>query len=87
MQHLINAMLAYSYQLLLDTREFPKEYAKHHNGKLEYHQNLINVAQANIKAANAELAQLKDASPTREQFYELTRSYLKPSTKHEIYLN
>ena len=58
-------------------RDHPKEYAKHHNGKLEYHQNLINVAQASIKAANAELAQLKDALPTREQFFELTRSYLK----------
>jgi DNA invertase Pin-like site-specific DNA recombinase len=58
-------------------RDFPKEYAKHHSGKLEYHQNLINVAQANIKVANAELDRLKNALPTREQFYELTCSYLK----------
>ena len=58
-------------------QDFPKEYAKHHDGKLEYPQNLINVAQANIKAANAELTKLKDAIPSREEFYELTRSYLK----------
>jgi hypothetical protein len=57
--------------------EFPKEYAKHHGGKLEYHQNLINVAQANIKVANAEQDKLKTALPTRQEFYELTRSYLK----------
>jgi DNA invertase Pin-like site-specific DNA recombinase len=58
-------------------REHPREYAKHHNGKLEFHQNLINVAVANIKTANAELERLKNALPTREQFFELTRSYLK----------
>ena len=57
--------------------EYPKEYVKHHSGKLEYHQNLINVAQANIKVANAELDKLKTALPTRQEFYELTRSYLK----------
>jgi hypothetical protein len=57
--------------------EYPKEYAKHHNGKLEYHQNLINVAQSNIKAASAELDKLKNAVPSRQEFDELTRSYLK----------
>jgi len=54
----------------------PAAYKKHHKGKLEYHQNLINVANAKIKAANSEIAELKNAVPTREEFYELTRSYL-----------
>ena len=60
---------------------YPKEYAKHHAGKLEYHQNLINVAGANIKAANAEIEKLKYAIPTPEKFYELTKSYLKTLNK------
>ena len=54
----------------------PAEYKKHHKGKLEYHQNLINVANANILSAKNELEELKNAVPTREEFYELTRSYL-----------
>jgi DNA invertase Pin-like site-specific DNA recombinase len=61
--------------------DYPKEYAKHHAGKLEYHQNLINVAGANIKAANAEIEKLKYAIPTPEKFYELTKSYLKTLNK------
>ena len=54
----------------------PTEYTKHHKGKLEYHQNLINVANANIQSAKNELEELKNAVPTREMFYELTHSYL-----------
>ena len=38
---------------------------------------MINVAQGNIKAANAELTKTKLAIHSREEFYELTRSYLK----------
>ncbi len=47
------------------------------------------MAEANIKVANAELDNLKTAIPSREEFYELTHSYLKTinSTKDLLELD
>ena len=51
--------------------EHPAEYEKHHNGKLEHHQQLINVANHSIKKSLEELERLKTGLPTEEEFYEL----------------
>jgi DNA invertase Pin-like site-specific DNA recombinase len=56
--------------------EHPDDYKKHHNGKLEHHQNLINVATHNIQANNDELDRLKTKLPSEKEFYELTNAYL-----------
>ena len=56
--------------------ERPEEYEKHHNGKLEHHQQLINVAEHSIKKSLEELERLKTGLPTEEEFYELVHSYL-----------
>ena len=56
--------------------EHPAEYEKHHNGKLEHHQQLINVANHSIKKSLEELERLKTGLPTEEEFYELVNSYL-----------
>lgn len=57
--------------------DHPDEYKKHHEGKLELHQNLMNVASHNILEAEKELERLKHGLPTEKQFYELVNSYLK----------
>lgn len=54
----------------------PADYKKHHNGKLEYHQQLIDVAKHNIAKNSEELAKLKAELPTEQEFYELVDSYL-----------
>lgn len=51
-------------------------YNKHHEGKLEHHQNLINAHTSSIDSLQKELAILNKALPTREQFVELVHSYL-----------
>lgn len=56
--------------------EHPTEYDKHHNGKLEHHQQLINVANHSIKKSLEEVDRLKTGLPTEEEFYELVNSYL-----------
>ncbi len=56
--------------------DHPTEYKKHHKGKLEYHQNLINVAKHSIKANQQELDRLKTKLPSEDEFYELVNSYL-----------
>lgn len=57
--------------------EHPDEYKKHHEGKLEHHQHLANVAQHNIDTGEAELEKLKQGLPTEQEFYELIDAYLK----------
>lgn len=56
--------------------EHPTEYTKHHSGKLEHHQNLINVATTSIKQLEKELEDLKQGLPTEQEFYELANAYL-----------
>jgi DNA invertase Pin-like site-specific DNA recombinase len=56
--------------------DHPDEYKKHHRGKLEHYQNLINIAIYNVKSNKEELKRLKAGLPTEEQFYELINSYL-----------
>lgn len=56
--------------------DHPDDYKKHHKGKLEHHQQLINVAEHSIKKNEAELERLKAGLPTEEEFYELVNSYL-----------
>lgn len=54
----------------------PADYKKHHTGKLEHHQQLINVAKHNIKKSEDELKRLSAGLPTEKEFYELVKSYL-----------
>lgn len=53
------------------------DYKKHHQGKLELYQNLMNVADHNVKEAGKELERLKVGLPNEKEFYELVSSYLK----------
>lgn len=54
----------------------PDAYKRHHAGKLEHHQSLLDANLASEKNLKAELAVLKQTLPTREQFVELVHSYL-----------
>ncbi|MDQ5953777.1 MAG: Resolvase/invertase-type recombinase catalytic protein [Patescibacteria group bacterium] len=54
----------------------PNDYKKHHNGKLEEHQNLINVYSTSINYLNNEINKLNEPLPTPKQFVELIQSYL-----------
>ena len=56
--------------------DHPDDYIKHHKGKLEHYQQLVNVASHNIKQAKAELQRLSVGLPTEQEFYELVNSYL-----------
>ena len=56
--------------------DHPADYKKPHSGKLEYHQNLINVATQNINSSQQELKRLETGLPTEKEFYELINSYL-----------
>jgi DNA invertase Pin-like site-specific DNA recombinase len=56
--------------------DHPDDYKKHHSGKLEHQQQLINVAKHSIKKCEDELAMLKVGLPTEQEFYELVNSYL-----------
>ena len=56
--------------------DHPADYKKHHNGKLEHHQQLINVAKHSIKKCQEELERLKSGLPTEQEFYELISLYL-----------
>lgn len=55
----------------------PETYKKHHAGKLEFHRAQINAVNASITSIQKELDDLLQALPTREEFVELIRSYLK----------
>lgn len=54
----------------------PKEYEKHHNGKLEHHLERMHYYEDAIKENDAKLKELDTALPSEEDFYELTRSKL-----------
>ena len=54
----------------------PDDYEKHHKGKLEHHQQLINVANHNIEKSKTKLEELKAGLPTEQEFYELINTYL-----------
>ena len=56
--------------------DHPDQYQKHHSGKLELHQQLINVANHSINKGKDELERLKTGLPTEQEFYELINSYL-----------
>lgn len=56
--------------------DHPEDYPRHHNGKLEHHQQLIDVAKFNIDKNKTELDKLAVGLPTEEEFYELIDSYL-----------
>lgn len=51
-------------------------YDKYHQGKLELHQQLIDIAEENIMANKIKLEDLNTALPTEEEFYELIRLHL-----------
>ena len=55
----------------------PEAYKKHHKGKLEEHENLVNVHKASRDQLKAELKRLSSALPSKEEFVELVRLYLK----------
>ncbi|USN96814.1 MAG: recombinase family protein [Candidatus Nomurabacteria bacterium] len=57
--------------------EDPETYKKHHAGKLEFHQAQINAVNASLASLQKELDGLNKALPSREEFVELIKSYLK----------
>ncbi len=62
------------YQTL--QRDDPEAYKKHHKGKLEEHQLLINSREASLTQAEKELERISRGLPTQEEFVELIHSYL-----------
>ncbi|MEI7689823.1 MAG: recombinase family protein [Candidatus Saccharibacteria bacterium] len=54
----------------------PKDYKKHHDGKLEHYSSLVRVDRANIEGCNKDLEKLNADLPTEQEFYELIKSYL-----------
>ncbi|MEK7059906.1 MAG: hypothetical protein AAB971_04080, partial [Patescibacteria group bacterium] len=54
----------------------PDLYDKHHHGKLEHHQQLMQVAEHNISDNKYRLENLKTALPTEKEFYELINLHL-----------
>ena len=53
-----------------------EDYNKHHKGKLEHHQSLINAHTSSVAGLQKEIGRLNEALPTREEFVELINSYL-----------
>ena len=51
--------------------DHPKEYEKHHKGKLEQYSNLISVAQHNIEDNQKKLELLNKSLPTQQEFYDI----------------
>jgi DNA invertase Pin-like site-specific DNA recombinase len=51
-------------------------YKKHHHGKLEHHQQLMQLAEDNIEDDKHKLEELKTALPTEQEFYELIKLHL-----------
>ncbi len=64
-------------EYLIMQRKSIEDYNKSHKGKLEYHQDLVNVYAANVEAIKEEVKKLNAPLPTREQFVELIFGYLK----------
>lgn len=58
-----------------------EDYNRHHKGKLEHHQNLINAHTSSIESLQKELAKLNEALPTRDEFVELVHLYLETVLK------
>jgi site-specific DNA recombinase len=65
------------YTRLLDFQVAnPKEYEKHHKGRLDHYKQLSDLAQESIDENKEALEQLETALPTKKEFYELTKSKL-----------
>lgn len=65
------------YTRLLDFQVAnPKEYEKHHRGRLDHYKQLVDLAQESIDENKEALAELDTALPTPQEFYELTKSKL-----------
>lgn len=56
--------------------EHREEYEKYHKGKMELHEELIQVAEDNIKKNKQRLEELETILPTKEEFHELTNLHL-----------
>lgn len=67
------------YQIL--QRDDPESYKKHHKGKLEEYQQLVNAREASLSKAETELERVSRSLPTQEQFVELIHSYLETLLK------
>ncbi len=52
----------------------PAEYKKHHDGKLEHHQELMNYYSDAVEDNKAKIKELDTELPSESEFYELTRS-------------
>lgn len=65
------------YARLLDFQVAdPKAYEAHHKGRLDHYKQLSDLAQESIDEHKEELAELNTALPSRNEFYELTKSKL-----------
>lgn len=65
------------YARLLDFQVAnPKDYEKHHKGRLDHYKQLSNLAQENVDENKEALEQIDTALPTKNEFYELTKSKL-----------
>ena len=65
------------YARLLDFQVAnPKDYEKHHKGRLDHYKQLVELAEQNIKENKEALGQLDAALPTQNEFYQLTKSKL-----------
>ena len=51
-------------------------YERYHKGKIEHHEQLIDIAEKNILDNSNRLTELKTALPSEEEFYELTNLHL-----------
>jgi len=51
-------------------------YERYHKGKIEHHEQLIDIAKQSIEDNQNRLEKLKTALPTEEEFYELTNLHL-----------
>jgi DNA invertase Pin-like site-specific DNA recombinase len=65
------------YARLLDFQiADPKAYETHHKGRLEHYKHLVELAKEDIEKHDEALKELNTALPTKEEFYELTKSKL-----------
>lgn len=56
--------------------DHPKEYEKHHKGKLELYQERINASTFAINELRENIEKLNNGLPSEQEFYELINSYL-----------
>ena len=65
------------YARLLDFQVAnPKDYEKHHKGRLDHYKQLVELAEQSIDENKEALERLDTALPTKKEFYELTKSKL-----------